>query len=284
MTVEAVTYISDLDSTYPAGTDEKREGDNHIRNIKAALLASFPNFAGAAMTSTEAELNLLDGSIAGTAVASKALVLGATKNIDTIDVATDGLKLNGTAITATAAELNTLDGITSTVTELNYVSGVTSAIQTQIDNVVQVVSDNVTAYSSYTGIIDYDDTIPQVTEGDQLFSCTITPKSASSKLEIECVLHYTGNSSRSMIMALFQDGGANAIAATARYTNSSSLYMYPMVLKYVMTAGTVSSTTFTIRAGQNLAATYYVNGLSTGRVLGGVLVSSMTVREINGNA
>ena len=38
------------------------------------------------------------------------------------------------AITATATEINTLDGITATTAELNYTDGVTSAIQTQIDN------------------------------------------------------------------------------------------------------------------------------------------------------
>lgn len=36
-------------------------------------------------------------------------------------------------LTATATELNALDGITASVTELNYVDGVTSAIQTQLD-------------------------------------------------------------------------------------------------------------------------------------------------------
>ena len=38
------------------------------------------------------------------------------------------------AITATADEINTLDGITATTAELNYTDGVTAAIQTQIDN------------------------------------------------------------------------------------------------------------------------------------------------------
>ena len=37
-------------------------------------------------------------------------------------------------VTATAAEVNILDGATLTTTELNYVDGVTSAIQTQINN------------------------------------------------------------------------------------------------------------------------------------------------------
>ena len=46
----------------------------------------------------------------------------------------DSIDLAGTAITATGAELNTLDGITADVTELNYTDGVTSNIQTQLDN------------------------------------------------------------------------------------------------------------------------------------------------------
>ena len=67
--------------------------------------------AGTAVTATAAELNLIDGSIAGTAVASKALVLGADKNVDTLAIADSGLKLGsgaGTAVTKTAAQLNTM--------------------------------------------------------------------------------------------------------------------------------------------------------------------------------
>lgn len=81
------------------------------------------------VTSTAAELNLVDGSVAGTAVASKALVLGTNKNVDTLAIADSGLKLGagaGTAVTATAAELNILDGVTSTAAELNILDGVTA--------------------------------------------------------------------------------------------------------------------------------------------------------------
>ena len=41
--------------------------------------------------------------------------------------------LSNLGLTATASELNVLDGMTATTTELNYVDGVTSAIQTQLD-------------------------------------------------------------------------------------------------------------------------------------------------------
>lgn len=44
----------------------------------------------------------------------------------------NGLKLGGTLVTATAAEINALDGITSTVTELNIVDGDTSVGTTAI--------------------------------------------------------------------------------------------------------------------------------------------------------
>jgi hypothetical protein len=42
-------------------------------------------------------------------------------------------KIDGTAVTSTAAELNVLDGMTATTAELNFVDGVTSAIQTQLN-------------------------------------------------------------------------------------------------------------------------------------------------------
>lgn len=42
----------------------------------------------------------------------------------------NGLKLGGTLVTSSAAELNALDGITATVTELNLLDGLTSTIKT----------------------------------------------------------------------------------------------------------------------------------------------------------
>lgn len=49
-----------------------------------------------------------------------------------------------TDVTATAAEVNVLDGITASTTELNYVDGVTSSIQTQLDGKV-VANTSITA-------------------------------------------------------------------------------------------------------------------------------------------
>jgi hypothetical protein len=52
-------------------------------------------------------------------------------------------------VTSSAAELNILDGATLTVTELNYVDGVTSAIQTQLDAKAALASPAFTGQASF---------------------------------------------------------------------------------------------------------------------------------------
>lgn len=62
MGLETATYIADLNSSNPVGaSDNVSQGDDHIRLIKATLLATFPNFTGEAVTKTEAELNEATG-------------------------------------------------------------------------------------------------------------------------------------------------------------------------------------------------------------------------------
>ena len=78
--------------------------------------------------------------IGGTGAEWKDIYINGVAYVDSIDLAGTSITATGAelntldGITATTAELNTLDGITATVTELNYTDGVTSAIQTQLDN------------------------------------------------------------------------------------------------------------------------------------------------------
>lgn len=74
MTVEAATYINTLNSSYPEGSSPANELDNHARLIKASLLASFPNVAGA-VSADHTELSLLDG-VSGSILSTGAPVAG----------------------------------------------------------------------------------------------------------------------------------------------------------------------------------------------------------------
>jgi hypothetical protein len=79
------------------------------------------------VTATAAELNLVDGSSAGTIVNDKAVIYSAAGQVNATTLA-----LAGTPLTPSAAELN-------------YVTGVTSAIQTQIDTKAPSASPTLTS-------------------------------------------------------------------------------------------------------------------------------------------
>lgn len=60
MPIETATYISDLVTTNPAGSDAKSTADDHLRLIKSAVKTTFPNVTGS-VTPTHTELNYVDG-------------------------------------------------------------------------------------------------------------------------------------------------------------------------------------------------------------------------------
>jgi len=89
------------------------------------------------ITATAEEINVLDDVVAGTASASKAAVLGANKNLDTLVLPVSGLKIGsgaGTAVTASAAELNKLTGSGAKVASGTQVSHITDAKVDYIDD------------------------------------------------------------------------------------------------------------------------------------------------------
>jgi len=146
MGVETATYISELSATNPLGTDPISQGDDQIRLVKSVLQSQFTSLGAAAVTTTAAELNLIDGytgttaelnyndiTTLGTSENSKTLTQSAAGvvtiggaagdqvlNIASHDLVDGGLKLAGTLVTASAAEINKLDGLSASTTELDY--------------------------------------------------------------------------------------------------------------------------------------------------------------------
>lgn len=78
-------FIKDLNITNPAGSDNRSQGDDHIRGIKSTLKGQFSGIAGMAtptqVTADADELNLLDGVTATTVELN--YVDGVTSNIQT---------------------------------------------------------------------------------------------------------------------------------------------------------------------------------------------------------
>ena len=149
-TALAVTNVSGL-ASLDGGVDV--DGAFTVANTSGNVVTSGTLSAGAttvsgltigstAVSSTAAELNLLDTSAAGTITNSKALIYGSGGEVNATK-----LQVGGVDITSTPAELNLLDGVTglvqgdftklaavtSTAAQINYTSDVTSGIQGQIN-------------------------------------------------------------------------------------------------------------------------------------------------------
>lgn len=145
-------------------------------------------------------------------------------------------------------------------------------------HVIQVVEVHDGAVATGTTAMVSDDTIPQNTEGDEYMTLAITPTSVSHKLKIEVEFNCAIAALGSMILALFQDSVADALASIKGPIVANNI-SGPYALTFHMAAGTIAATTFKVRAGAVGATTMTFNGESAARKLGGVMASSITITE-----
>lgn len=198
---------------------------------------------------------------------------------------------NAAIVTQTGANITTAAGDTciirataaNTVEVLSYVpgAGVTGLVNAT-GRVIQIVEatpyTTYTAHPAATSAIPWDDTIPQNTEGLQILSVAITPKSTTNRLRIEWDFMGAASTSAGHItVALFQDSTANALAV--RSSGGDSAQIYSLYGSYEMAAGTTSSTTFKLNFGVD-TGTAYVNGNSSGRRFGSASAARLRVTEI----
>lgn len=176
---------------------------------------------------------------------------------------------------ATQAELDVVGGVAS-----GAASAAAAAAGKLSGDLVQTATSQTGAVASGTTVVPLDDTIPQITEGNEYMTLAVTPTSASNYLEIEVhAMLATSAVSGFMTAALFQDSTANALAAATQYVSSNNAIVH-VSFKHRMLAGTVAATTFRVRCGGNNAGTTTINGQAGARIFGGVFSSSITVREI----
>jgi hypothetical protein len=147
---------------------------------------------------------------------------------------------------------------------------------------VQQVYTQTGATITGTTTMPADDTLPQVTEGNEVMTLAITPTHASNILEITVVSMTTrSGDAHNITIALFNTNyhSTNAMA-TAFYTGAGGQHVNHSSFKARMTAGTTSASTFKVRAGATGAGTMTFNGNAGGRLHAGVMASSITITEI----
>lgn len=154
-----------------AGGFELARADFNNISASATLTIGTLNTTNLDLTNLEVtNIKAKDGTAAGSIADSTGVVTLISSSLTTADITT--LKIGGSTVTSTAAELNILDGVTSTAAELNildgvtattaelnYVDGVTSAIQAQIDAKAPIANPTFTGSFTSPGIDDNADAI-----------------------------------------------------------------------------------------------------------------------------
>ncbi len=130
-----------------------------------------------------------------------------------------------------------------------------------------------TALITTSTIIPTDNTIPQNTEGSQIFTLSITPTSITSTIFVQCILQ-CASSTNVPVVALFKDSSANAIASLSGSINTCCIN-----LMHVETPGTTSPITYSIRVGPAVAATVSINGIGGAQRFNGTSYSTFIIIE-----
>lgn len=142
---------------------------------------------------------------------------------------------------------------------------------------LQTVSSSATAVATGTTIIPQDNTIPQITEGTEFMTVSITPKTTTSKLVIEVKALVALTNTGHAIGALFVGATANALAVDMQWNQTNEAQK--LIVTAEMTSGTVSPLTFRFRAGANAANTITFNGNAGADIFGAIPKSTIRVTE-----
>lgn len=127
MGLESATFIDGLVATNPTASDNANQGDNHIRLIKSAVKATFPNVTGA-VTVTHSQLNSVAGKLdlAGGTMTGALTVLTPSA---TGHAATKGYVDTGLATKANSSHTHIIADVTGLQTALDARVRVDTATQ-----------------------------------------------------------------------------------------------------------------------------------------------------------
>lgn len=190
---------------------------------------------------------------------------------------------NGGSNAFTDSELNVplIKPTGGTALQVARVNAAATAMELATPPIIQVVHTNVTAASSQTTVIPFDNTVPTSAEGDAVaaFDTAITPIRSDSFLLIELLLQVGASGAFDATVALFKDADAAAIAA-ASVTCGGADTVATLMLRFRVASASTTARTYKIRVGPNTAGTIYINRVSATPLFGGICQSSMRITEV----
>lgn len=217
MPLEEATYISDLVATNPVhATDDVSAGDDHIRLIKAAVKATFPNISGA-VTVTHTVLNgvqnasnLTSGTVADARLSINVPLLNAASNAFSGNMTVGGT-LGVTGNVSLTAALSVGGNLTLTGT----INGVSTSDLARLSQINSFAADQVIAKDASPTLYFYN-AAENVQYGFIQGASTTFNFGTSTALPVDI---YTSNAHR---LSIGSDGNFDFKAGTVTTANASA--------------------------------------------------------------
>jgi hypothetical protein len=237
------------------------------------LNSSTGTFSGA-INSTAGTIGTLNSTTGTIANLSTTLAGDFTISQGTGTLGTSGVTV-GTYGTSTAIPVISVDA-------KGRVTTLSTAALGSTGKVLQVTRSTTASVVTCGTTIPWDDTIPQITEGNEVLTITISPISATSVIYLKFDASGVGSQAvtNSGTVAFFKDSTANAIYATAIPFWTASAYGIKLNGSYSELSSSTASRIYRVRVGSD-AGTIYVNGNSAGaRRYGGVSTAILEAWEV----
>lgn len=123
-----------------------------------------------------------------------------------------------------------------------------------------------------------DDTKPQITEGTEICSVTVTPKATTHRIRIRFHAYFNMASAGDHLTVALFDGSTDAIAAETTSIVSAG-YFGQCFIEHEYCPATTAALTISVRVGKN-SSTVYINGSTAVRRFGGASAAVLVVEEI----
>lgn len=127
----------------------------------------------------------------------------------------------------------------------------------------------------------YDDTIPQITEGTEIVADSITPLYANSKIRARLIGFLScANAGQEGIFHLHKNGATDAAYGQVMKLDLNAEDCGSFYVEFELDAEDLTAKLLAMRFGRQGGAAFYINGITTGRRLGGVAAMTYILEEI----
>lgn len=257
------------------------------RNDAVTIYGSIAAVQAAATSATTAATNAASSQTAAASSATSASGSATTATTKASEAAASASSAATSAATATSQASSATASAATATTKASEASAsatnaaASAAVLNGVNKIAQIVRYESQSLGSSAATITWDDSIPQISEGDQFVTQTFTPVNASSTIYVRLEIPVFNRNAveQGIIAALFLNDDTNA-KATAVESRGLAAWDGRITISKSLPSWS-GAKTFSVRLGASASSLFYTNGRpATLGTLGARFTTSLEIIEV----